>query len=78
MDDKQNILQAKYARIIKGIADKLHIPLEEALDGFYHSQTFQLINKGIADLHCRSDIYLIDEYCLEMKSKKKTETHTEY
>lgn len=70
MNDKQTILQAKYARIIKGIADKLHISLEEAMDGFYHSNTFQLIDSGIADLHCRSDIYLIDEYCLEMESKK--------
>lgn len=65
MDDKQTILQAKYARIIKGIAGKLHISLEDAMDGFYHSQTFQMINTGAADMHCRSDIYLIDEYCLE-------------
>lgn len=65
MDDKQTILQAKYARIIKGIADKLHISLEDAMDGFYHSQTFQMINDGVADMHCRSDIYLVDEYCLE-------------
>lgn len=71
MDDKQTILQAKYARIIKGIADRLNISLEEAMDGFYHSQTFQLIDKGIADLHCRSDIYLIDEYCLEAERKEK-------
>lgn len=71
MDDKQVILQAKYARIVKGIADKLNISLEEAMNGFYHSQTFQLINKGVADLHCRSDIYLIDEYCLEAEARKK-------
>lgn len=71
MDDKQTILQAKYARIIKGIADKLKIPLEDAMDRFYHSQTFQLIDHGIADLHCRSDIYLIDEYCLEAEEKEK-------
>lgn len=66
MSDKQNILQAKYARIIKGITDKLHISLSDAMNGFYHSQTFQMINGGIADMHCRSDIYLIDEYCLEV------------
>lgn len=71
MDDKQTILQAKYARIIQGIADKLHISLEDALDGFYHSQTFQLIDKGVADLHCRSDRYLVDEYCLEAEENKK-------
>lgn len=65
MDDKQTILQAKYARIIKCIADKLHISLEEAMDDFYHSQTFQMINSGVADMHCRSDIYLVDEYIYE-------------
>lgn len=65
MDDKQSILQAKYARIIQGIADRLHIPVSNAMDGFYHSQTFQIINHGVADMHCRSDIYLVEEYCLE-------------
>lgn len=70
----QTILQAKYARIIRGIADKRKIPLEEAMDGFYHSQTFQLVDKGVADLHCRSDIYLIDEYCLEAEENKKLTT----
>ncbi len=66
MDAGQTILQAKYARIIKGIADKLHVSMEEAMDGFYHSQTFQLMDKGVADLHCRSDIYLVDEFCSEV------------
>lgn len=69
MDDKQLLLQAKYARIIKGIADKLNITLEEAMDGFYHSRTFQLIDNGVADMHCYSDIYLIDEYCLEARGE---------
>lgn len=69
MDDKQTLLQAKYARIIKGIAERLNISLDEAMDGFYHSQTFKMIDCGVADLHCRSDIYLVDEYCLEMQSK---------
>lgn len=69
MDDKQTILQAKYARIIKGIAEKLHISMEDAMDDFYHSQTFQMINRGIADMHCRSDIYLIDEYCIERQKQ---------
>lgn len=65
MDDKQTILQAKYARIINGIANKLHISLEDAMNGFYHSKTFQMIDSGVANMHCRSDIYLIDEYCQE-------------
>lgn len=72
MDVRQNLLQAKYARIIKKIADRLHIPLGEAMDGFYHSQTFQMVQDGIADLHCCSDLYLADEYCEERQEKAKT------
>jgi hypothetical protein len=73
MDVKQNLLQAKYARIIQRIADKLHIPLEDAMDGFYHSLTFQMIQNGVADMHCCGDIYLADEYCAEQKEKAEKE-----
>lgn len=69
MNVGQNLLQAKYARVIRRIADKLHIPLGEAMDGFYHSLTFRMIQDGVADLHCRSDIYLADEYCMERNEK---------
>ena len=65
MDAKQIILQMKYARIIKGIAEQLDISLEEAMDKFYHSVTLQMIQNGVADLHCRSDQYLIDEFLIE-------------
>ena len=55
----------KYARIIKGIAEQLDISLEKAMDKFYHSVTFQMIQNGVADLHRRSDQYLIDEFLIE-------------
>ena len=35
----------KYARIVKIFADKLHMPYEDALDFFYNSDTYILINK---------------------------------
>jgi len=41
------------------------ISLGEAMDLFYHSTTFQLLQEGIADLHCRSDLYLADELMME-------------
>lgn len=31
------------------------------MDIFYNSPLFELIDKGVADLHCRSDQYLADE-----------------
>lgn len=69
MDSKQIILQTKYARLIDGIAHMQEISREEAMDRFFHSMTFQLIDQGIADLHCRSDRYLLDEFAKEWQQK---------
>jgi hypothetical protein len=71
MDGKQIVLQMKYARIISGISKRQHISLEEAMSRFYHSITFKMINTGVADLHCRSDLYLIDEFCIEWDKEHK-------
>ena len=70
MEGRQTILQMKYARLIDGIAKQQQISREEAMDRFYHSDTFQMIQDGVAELHCRSDLYLIDEFMLEWKEKK--------
>ncbi len=69
MSSKQILLQMKYARIIDGISKRQNISMEEAMDRFYHSTTFQLINQGAAYLHCNSDEYLIDEFCMEWEGK---------
>lgn len=63
-------MQMKYARIIDGLAKKLKLPIEKAMDLFYSSTTFELIEKGIADLHARSEIYLVDELILELRERK--------
>lgn len=55
------ILDAKYARIIEAISKMHHIPLEDAMDLFYNSDIQQLMSEGVADLHCRSDLYLAEE-----------------
>lgn len=70
MEANPTLLQMKYARIILRIAELQNISNEEAMDMFYRSQTFQLISKGIADLHCLSDFYLADEVILEQTRKK--------
>ena len=54
-------MDMKYARIIGILAERLHVTREEAMDTFYNSPLFELIDKGVADLHCRSDQYLADE-----------------
>lgn len=55
------LLQKKYSRIIENFAKQQGLSLNEALDFFYHSETYRLIRDGISDMHCMSDAYLADE-----------------
>ena len=61
MEANRIILDMKYARSREILAERLNISREEAMDIFYNSPLFELIDKGVADLHCRSDQYLADE-----------------
>ena len=65
MEANRIILDMKYARIIEILAQRMNITLEEAMDLFYNSPVFELIDKGVADTHCRSDQYLADEIIKE-------------
>lgn len=65
--EKQIVLQAKYARIIALLASKENITFDQAMERFYDSDVFRLIQDGIADLHCRSDQYLADEVSREIR-----------
>ena len=55
------LLQKKYARIIENFERKKIISIGESLDFFYHSFTYELMSKGISDMHCMSDEYLIED-----------------
>ena len=55
------LLQKKYARIIENFSRKKNISIGESLDFFYHSFTYELMSKGISDMHCMSDEYLIED-----------------
>jgi len=66
------LLQKKYARIIADFAEKEKISLENALDFFYRSEVYQLMSKGISDMHCRSDFYLVEDLENEYRSSKKS------
>ncbi len=65
MEANLDILQMKYARIVRLFAEQSNVTYEVALEKFYDSKTFQLISNGIADMHCFSDEYLADELLLE-------------
>lgn len=63
----------KYARIVKLFAEKAHLSYENALGFFYDSDTYHLVDEGVADMHCLSDEYLADELLIELKSKDSIE-----
>ena len=59
-EHEPNFASKKYARIVECFSAKAGISLAEALDFFYHSETYPLISQGVSDLHCMSDEYLAD------------------
>ena len=59
------LLGMKYARIVAMFAEQKNMSWEEALSFFYQSETYDLMSHGISDMHCRSDIYLVDELKME-------------
>ena len=61
MNADKTLLQMKFSRIVAKFAEQQKIPVEKALGFFYHSETYYELSKGIADLHCRSDQYIVDE-----------------
>ncbi|MBO4984722.1 MAG: DUF3791 domain-containing protein [Bacteroides sp.] len=72
MQANKIILQHKYARIVSLFAEHMGISYEQALGMFYDSKTYELISEGIADLHCMSDEYLVDELLLEYNKRDAT------
>lgn len=69
----QVIRGAQCARIISAISKMFGVSLIKATDIYYSSETSNLIEEGVSDLHCRSDKYLAEEvwneYC-EKNGKK--------
>ena len=70
MEANSVLLQKKYARIVALFAEQMQLTLNDALEFFYRSETYQELCNGIADLQCRSDQYIVDELKLEFQSAK--------
>lgn len=60
-DSKQSMRSAQCARIIICISEMFGVSINDATDIYYNSDTANLIEEGVADLHCRSDKYLAEE-----------------
>lgn len=69
-ESKQVLRGAQCARIIVCISEMFGVPLDEATDIYYRSETSNMIEEGIADLHCRSDKYLAEEVWREYQDQK--------
>ena len=61
--------QKKYARVIECFAKQQGLSLDETLGLFYHSEVYQLMRDGVSDMHCMSDLYLVEELRLEYQMK---------
>ncbi|MBR4255417.1 MAG: DUF3791 domain-containing protein [Lentisphaeria bacterium] len=70
MQADKTLLHMKYARVVAMFAEQQGLSMEEALDFFYHSETYQELREGIADLHCRSDQYVTDELIAEYRESR--------
>jgi len=65
-DSTQIIKSARCARVIQTLSTMYGISLSEATDMYYNSETSNMIEEGIADLHCRSEKYLSEEIWKEV------------
>ena len=68
MEADKTLLQMKFSRVVAEFARQRDIPTEKALEFFYHSETYRELSEGIADLHCRSDQYVVDELKTEYQN----------
>ena len=69
-ESKQILRSSQCARIIVCISEMFNVPLDEATDIFYNSETASMIEEGIADLRCRSDKYLAGEIWREYQENR--------
>ena len=69
-DSKQMMRGEQCARIILCISEMYGILIDEATDIYYNSETADMIEEGVADLHCRSDKYLAEEVWNEYQEAK--------
>ncbi|GMQ59070.1 hypothetical protein AN1V17_34670 [Vallitalea sediminicola] len=65
MEANKTLLQALYKKIIIEFSKETGKDLDESMDYFYTSETYELISEGVGDLHCKGVKYLTDELMLE-------------
>lgn len=67
MNANPTLLQMKYVRIISFFSERAELSLDDALAFFYYSDLYHLVSKGISDMHCMSDAYLVEDLLEEYR-----------
>ena len=64
------LLWNKIARIIKQLADTLHISTDRALQIFYDSDVCRMLHDRELGLHLMSDTYIVNDLIEELRNKQ--------
>ena len=67
MADK-TLLRMKYADVVRLLAERAGLSMEEALKRFYESREYRLLSQGISDQHCMTPDYIVDDILAESRS----------
>ncbi|MCT4593325.1 MAG: hypothetical protein N4A57_03500 [Anaeromicrobium sp.] len=65
MEANKILLQSLYKDIILEFSKETGKELDESMEYFYTSETYELISEGVGDLHCKGVKYLTQELMLE-------------
>ena len=64
------LLWNKIARVIKQLADTLHISTDRALQIFYDSDVCRMLHDKELGLHLMSDTYIVNDLIEELRNKQ--------
>ena len=67
MTADKTLLRMKYADIVRTLAERTGLTVEEALRTFYESREYRLVSQGISDQHCMTPDYIVDDILAEAK-----------
>jgi len=61
----KTLLRMKYADIVRVLALRTGVSMEDALKRFYESREYRLVSQGISDQHCMTPDYIVDDILRE-------------
>ncbi|AGB27461.1 MULTISPECIES: hypothetical protein [Prevotellaceae] len=67
---RDQVLWRKTARIIQLAAEELDVSVERAMDMFYNSETFALLDNPDSGLQLMGDRYVLDSFLRELASQQ--------